>query len=239
MRARPGPARPIDQPLDPIGLPAPPPLVGRRPRDPHLRRDVRDRPTGRVIRRIHTDRCGQLVHVDIKKLGRIPTGGGWRTRGRGYPGDGTRPRQVGYAFIHTAIDAHSRLAYSEILANEQGATAAEFWDRARDFFADHGITVEAVLTDNGSCYRSTIWAQALQTVEHRRTRPRRPQTNGKVERFNRTLLEEWAYVRPYDSEAERVAALDDWLHLYNHHRHHTAVGGPPVSRVNDLPGHYS
>jgi transposase InsO family protein len=198
-----------------------------------------DRPTGRVIRRIHTDHPGELVHVDVKKLGRIPAGGGWRVHGRGYAGEGARARKVGYAFIHSAIDAHSRLAYSEVLTDERGTTAAEFWIRAQDFFADHGIDVRAVLTDNGACYRSTVWATTLGTVDHRRTRPRRPQTNGKVERFNRTLLEEWAYLRPYASEAERVAALDDWLHLYNHHRHHTAIDGPPISRVNDLPGHYS
>ena len=95
------------------------------------------------------------------------------------------------------------------------------------------------LTDNGSCYRSHLFADALGDVIHRRTQPYRPQTNGKVERFNRTLLEEWAYVRTYRSEAERVAALDDWLHTYNHHRHHTAIGGPPIARVNDLPGHYN
>jgi transposase InsO family protein len=197
-----------------------------------------DRPTGRVIRRIATDHPGELVHVDIKKLGRIPDGGGWRIRGRGYDGEHSRARRPGFGFIHTAIDGHTRLAYSEVLADEQGVTAAAFWDRAERFFADHHITVEAVLTDNGSCYRSRVWAATLGETEHRRTRPRRPQTNGKVERFNRTLLEEWAYVRPYSSEAERVAALDDWLHLYNHHRHHTAIGGPPISRVNDLPGHY-
>jgi transposase InsO family protein len=198
-----------------------------------------DRPTGQVIRRITTDHPGELIHVDIKKLGRIPDGGGWRTHGRGYDGHYLRSRRPGFGFIHTAIDGHSRLAYSEVLADEQGATAARFWARANRFFTDHDITIEAVLTDNGSCYRSRAWAAALGEIEHRRTRPRRPQTNGKVERFNRTLLEEWAYVRPYDSEAERVAALDDWLHLYNHHRHHTAIGGPPISRVNDLPGHYN
>ncbi len=198
-----------------------------------------DRPTGEPIRRIHTDRCGELIHVDIKKLGRIPDGGGWRTRGRGYAGEGARSRPPGYAFIHTAVDAHSRLAYSEVLDNELGITAAEFWTRAHTFFNDHGIPIEAVLTDNGACYRSRVWATALDGIEHRRIRPRRPQTNGKVERFNRTLLAEWAYVRPYASETERTTALDDWLHLYNHHRHHTAIGGPPISRVNDLPGHYS
>jgi transposase InsO family protein len=198
-----------------------------------------DRPTGRIIRRIHTDRPGELVHVDIKKLGRIPDGGGWKVRGRGYPGEFSRARQVGYGYVHSAVDAHTRLAYSEVLSNEQGATAAEFWQRAERFFAGHCINVEVVLTDNGPCYLSRRWAAALGLIEHRRIRPRRPQTNGKVERFNRTLLDEWAYVRPYASEAERIAALDDWLHLYNHHRHHTAINGPPISRVNDLPGHYT
>ena len=192
-----------------------------------------------MIRRIHTDHPGEIVHVDIKKLGKIPDGGGWRSRGRGYPGESARTRRVGFAYVHSAIDAYSRLAYSEVLANEQGATAAGFWTRAEGFFNNHGITTEAVITDNGPCYLSRAWAEAIGDVEHRRIRPRHPQTNGKVERFNRTLLDEWAYVRSYESEAERVAALDDWLHLYNHHRHHTAVGGPPISRVNDLPGHYS
>jgi transposase InsO family protein len=197
-----------------------------------------DRPTGEVIRRIHTDRPGELVHIDIKKLGRIPPGGGWRTRGRGYAGEGARSRELGFAYVHSAIDAYSRLAYSEVLDNEQGSTAAGFWERASAQFADHGITVKAVLTDNGPCYRSHVFAAALNGIEHRRIRPWRPQTNGKVERFNRTLQAEWAYVRPYDSEAERTAALDDWLHIYNHHRHHSAIGGPPIGRVNDLPGHY-
>jgi transposase InsO family protein len=127
----------------------------------------------------------------------------------------------------------------EVLDDEKGVTAAAFWQRAANHLAGHGIAVEAVLTDNGACYRSHVFAAALDGVEHRRTRPWRPQTNGKVERFNRTLLEEWAYVRPYDSEAERTDALDEWLHLYNHHRHHTAIDGPPISRVNDLPGHYT
>jgi transposase InsO family protein len=198
-----------------------------------------DRPTGEPIRRIHTQRPGELVHIDIKKLGKIPPGGGWRTRGRGYAGEHARSRRPGFAFIHTAIDGHTRLAYSEVLNDEKGITAAGFWTRANEFLAAHNIAVEAVLTDNGACYRSRVWATALDGVEHRRTRPRRPQTNGKVERFNRTLLDEWAYVRSYDSEAARTEALDDWLHLYNHHRHHTAISGPPISRVNDLPGHYN
>ena len=198
-----------------------------------------DRPTGRVIRRIHTERPGELVHLDVKKLGRIPDGGGWRVHGRGYAGDYLRSRRPGFAFVHSAIDAHSRLAYSEVLGDERGATAAEFWSRAQASLAGYGITVEAVLTDNGPCYRSNDFRDVLAQAEHRRIRPRRPQTNGKVERFNRTLLEEWAYVRPYTSEAERIAALDEWLHLYNHHRHHTAIGGPPISRLNDPAGQYT
>jgi len=106
-------------------------------------------------------------------------------------------------------------------------------------FAHYDITVEAVLTDNGSCYRSHLFRAALDGIKHRRIRPRRPQTNGKIERFNRTLLAEWAYVRPYSGEDERTAALDAWLHIYNHHRHHTAIGGPPISRVNDPAGQYN
>ena len=199
-----------------------------------------DRPTGRVIRRIHTDRPGELVHVDVKKLGRIPDGGGWRAHGRAAvrPGDDQRSR--GMSYVHSAIDAHSRLAFSEIHDDERGPTCAGFLDRARAFFADHGIDrIEAVLTDNAMAYRGRDFTAALDGVEHRRIRPYTPRTNGKVERFNRTLLDEWAYVRPYASDDERTAALDDWLHLYNHHRHHTAIGGPPISRVNDLPGHYT
>ena len=205
-----------------------------------------DRPSGRVIRRYERDRPGELVHVDIKKLGKIPDGGGWKTLGRqagkrnsesfGGPG----PRRTGYGFIHTAVDDHSRLAYSEILADERKDTAAGFWTRAQGWFSAHGIEVQEVLTDNGACYRSLPFAAALGEAAHRRTRPYRPQTNGKVERFNRTMLEEWAYVKPYDSEAERREAFDVFLHLYNHHRSHTALGGKtPISRVDNLAGHYN
>ena len=200
-----------------------------------------DRPTGRVIRRIETSRPGELVHVDVKKLGRIPDGGGWRVLGRAAADSSAAKKRarIGYAFLHTAIDAHSRLAFTEALGDERAETCAAFWRRAEAFFARHGIAVEAVLTDNAWAYRYRRFNEALGGIEHRFIRPRRPQTNGKVERFHRTLAEEWAYVRPYSSEAERLAALDEWLHLYNHHRHHTAVGGPPVSRVNDSAGHYS
>jgi transposase InsO family protein len=141
----------------------------------------------------------------------------------------------------TALDDHSRLAYTEILPDERKDTAASFWTRAQAFFAQAGITVQRVLTDNGSCYRSHAWRDTLHTagIAHRRTRPFRPQTNGKVERFHRTLLEEWAYARPYASETDRRAALPTWLHLYNHHRHHTAIGGSPADRVPNLSGQYS
>jgi len=200
-----------------------------------------DRPTGRVIRRIHTDRPGELVHVDVKKLGRIPDGGGWRIHGRAAADtSGAKKRaRIGYRYVHSAVDAHTRLAFSEIHDDERAGTCAGFWRRAHAFFAEHNIEVEAVLTDNAFAYRYNQFNEALDGIEHRFIRPYTPRTNGKVERFNRTLLEEWAYVRPYASDAERTAALDDWLHLYNHHRHHTALGGPPIEAVNDLPGHYS
>jgi transposase InsO family protein len=200
-----------------------------------------DRPTGQVIRRFERERTGELVHVDIKKLGRIPDGGGWKVVGRrvGKKHNDNR-RGIGYGYIHSAVDDHSRLAYAEILADERAGTASGFWLRAAAWFAEMGITIEEVLTDNGSCYRSTLFDQALGHIKHRKTRPYRPQTNGKVERFNRTMLDEWAYVRPHASEAERVEAFSDFLHLYNHHRSHTALGGkPPITRVNDLPGHYT
>jgi transposase InsO family protein len=197
-----------------------------------------DRPTGRVIRRIHTDRPGELVHVDVKKLGRIPAGGGWRAHGRS---EAVRGRGIGYAYVHSAVDAHSRLAYSEVLDDERGDTCAAFWTRAEHFFAELGINVERVLTDNAKNYtRAHAFHTALDGITHTTIRPRRPQTNGKVERFNRTLLDEWAYVRTYRSDHARTRALDRWLHLYNHHRAHTALGGQaPMDTISNLPGHYS
>jgi transposase InsO family protein len=198
-----------------------------------------DRPSGRVIRRIKTDHPGELVHVDVKKLGRIPDGGGWRGHGREAVRVGREKRTRGMSYVHSAIDAHSRLAFSQVLADERGTTCAQFWTDAQAFFAAHGIAVEAVLTDNAKNYLGFDFTGALGSIEHRRIRPYRPQTNGKVERFNRTLLDEWAYVRVYRSDAERTAALDEWLHIYNHHRGHTAIGGPPITRVNDPAGQYS
>ena len=172
-----------------------------------------DRPSGRVIRRYERDRPGELIHVDIKKLGKIPDGGGWKVHGRqiGKKNSdnvgGIGSHRAGYGFIHSAVDDHSRLAYSEILTDERKETAVAFWARAQAWFADHGIKVQEVLTDNGSCYKSRLFAAALGDAKHRRTRPYRPQTNGKVERFNRTMLEEWAYVKPYASEEERRTRL--------------------------------
>jgi transposase InsO family protein len=201
------------------------------------RLDRMDRATGRVIRRYERARPGELVHVDIKKLGNIPDGGGHKVLGR--PAGRKTRSGVGYGYIHTAIDDHSRLAYSEILPDETKHTAAAFWMRAHAFFTDCGITVERVITDNGACYKSHPWRDVLAAagITHKRTRPYRPQTNGKVERFNRTLLQEWAYARPYRTETERREAFPDWLHTYNHHRPHTALGGqPPASRVPNLTG---
>jgi transposase InsO family protein len=209
-----------------------------------------DRATGQAVRRMESARCGDLVHIDVKKLGKIPAGGGWRMLGRSAgrrhtqadkTGTTNKYRQPlrGYHFLHTAIDAHSRLAYSELLADERKETAAAFWIRANSWFTECGITVRKVLTDNGSCYRSHTFRDALGDIEHRRTRPYRPQTNGKVERFHRTLADEWAYARLYTSDAQRCDEFPIWLHTYNHHRGHTALGGqPPATRVPNLSGQY-
>jgi len=182
---------------------------------------------------------GDLVHVDIKKLGRIPDGGGHRKLGRVVGNRNNKKRGRGYAYVHHAVDDHSRLAYSEILDDESKETAAAFWGRARAFFADHGITVKRVLTDNGSCYRSKHFANNLGPgIAHKKTRPYRPQTNGKVERFNRTLNQEWAYAQTYFSDEARAATYQDWLHHYNHHRPHTGIKSKtPIDRlrVHNLP----
>ncbi|WP_420733847.1 IS481 family transposase [Brevibacterium luteolum] len=217
-----------------------------------------DQATGLPVRRpqphrYEVDAPGQLVHVDVKKLGRIPDGGGWRAHGRGSVQDlraqSARTKAArakaspsrGYRYLHHAVDDHSRLVYSEILDDEKKHTAAGFWNRANAFFDTIGVTVEAVMTDNGSCYRSGDFRQALgPDIKHKRTRPRRPQTNGKAERFNRTLMVEWAYARPYSSEAEREAAYETFLHDYNQHRAHTAIGGlTPADRVHNLTGNYN
>jgi transposase InsO family protein len=217
-----------------------------------------DQATGLPVRKMKPIRYerstpGELVHVDIKKLGRIPDGGGWRAFGRGSAqarragvatdraGRAGAPASRGYVFMHHAVDDCSRFAYSEILTDERKETAAAFWKRARRAFAAEGITVKAVMTDNGSCYRSNLFADALgEKVKHLRTRPYRPQTNGKVERFNRTLATEWAYAQTYLSEQARAATYQQWLHSYNHHRPHTGIGGlVPSARVHNVTGNYS
>jgi transposase InsO family protein len=176
--------------------------------------------------RYQRERPGELIHVDVKKLAAIPDGGGWRTHGRGAANGLGRHSGAGYRYIHTAIDDRTRLAYSEILNDEQALTAAGFLARAVLWFSLRGVTIEEVLTDNGACYRSRLWraACAERSITHRRTRPYRPQTNGKVERFHRILLEEWAYIRPWTSEADRVAGYLAFIHFYNHHRSHGALG---------------
>ena len=197
-----------------------------------------DRATGVTVRRYERARPGELVHLDVKKLGRIPDGGGHKVLGR--PAGRKHRSGVGYAYLHTAIDDHSRLAYTESLADERQETAARFWQRAHAWFTSCGITVQRVMTDNGNCYRSVLWRHTLAAagITHKRTRAYRPQSTGKVERFNRTLLADWAYARPYASDTERQAALPTWLHSYNHHRGHTALGGlPPAYRVPNLTGH--
>jgi transposase InsO family protein len=201
--------------------------------------------TAAPIRRYERARPGELVHVDVKKLGRLREGGGWRVHGRDSEAHRRRRRhgsRVGYDFLHSAVDDYTRLAYTEVLADETAASACAFWTRAQAFFASYGITVERVLSDNGPCYVSRRFNHLLaeQLIAHRRTRPYRPQTNGKVERYHATLAREWAYVRPYASNQARTRALRHFLHRYNHHRGHAALGGnPPVSRVTNLPGHHS
>lgn len=196
-----------------------------------------DRPTGRVIRRYERDHPGELVHLDIKKVGKIPPGGGWRVRGRGQ----VKTRRVGYTYLHCAVDDHSRVAYVEAHDNEQAKTLVEFWSRAQDWFWARGMTVDEVMSDNGSNFRSRVFAELLadRAIKHRRTRPYRPQSNGKVERFNRTMADEFLYSFTFRSENERRRRLDRWVHDYNHHRNHTAVGGPPASRVHNVCGSYT
>ena len=197
-----------------------------------------DRPTGRVIRRYERAHPGELIHLDIKKVGKIPPGGGWRVRGRGQVPK--RPR-VGYTYLHCAVDDHSRVAYVEAHDNEQAETLVGFWSRAQDWFQAKGMTIDEVMSDNGSNFRSRVFAEQLaeRAIKHRRTRPYRPQTNGKVERFNRTMADEFLYSFTFRSENERRRRLDRWVHDYNHHRNHTAIGGPPATRVHNVCGSYT
>jgi transposase InsO family protein len=180
-------------------------------------------------------RAGELLHVDVKKLGRIGRGAGHRmTANRG---PGKRSRGAGWEFVHVCVDDATRLAYVEVLSDERASTAVAFLRRAIAFYARHGIRVEAVMSDNGACYRSTIHAFACRAlgIRHLRTRPYRPQTNGKAERFIRTLLAGWAYGAIYGTSRERTAALDGWLWTYNHRRPHGSLGHkPPIARLNEL-----
>jgi transposase InsO family protein len=195
--------------------------------------------------RYERSRPGELVHIDIKRLGRIKGGAGKRVLGPGrspynaeYTDAAGRVRNtVGWEYVHVAVDDYSRLAYAEVLLDEKASTAAGFLNRATAFYQRHGITVEGVLTDNGSCYRGLVHAVACRRlrIRHLRTRPYRPQTNGKAERFIRTMINGWAYGAIYRSSNERSRALDGWLWHYNHQRRHSALGHqPPISRTNLL-----
>lgn len=212
-----------------------------------------DRATGEVVRRYEHPAAGEMIHVDVTKFGNIPNGGGWRFVGRKH-GDRNRtatpgkPRSVwgevkmGHCFVHTVVDDYSRVAYAEIHDDEKAETAAGVLRRAVAWFAERGVIAKRVLSDNGACYRSRLWETTCRElgVAPKRTRPYRPQTNGKIERFHRTMADGWAYSKHYLSEAERRAALPAWLHDYNHHRPHSATGGqPPITRCTNLPGQYS
>jgi transposase InsO family protein len=214
-----------------------------------------DRVTGEPARRYERSRPGELIHVDVTKFGNIPDGGGWRYLGK-QQGDrnrqATRDRtgisvrnnqpKVGTCFVHTVIDDYSRVAYAEIHDDEKAVTAAAVLHRAVAWFAERGVVVERVLSDNGSAYRSYLWRDTCTElgITAKKSRPYRPQTNGKIERLHRTMADGWAYKKLYRSEDIRRAALSGWLHQYNHHRPHSALGGlPPISRLDNLAGHHS
>ncbi|MBF4549017.1 IS481 family transposase [Pseudoclavibacter sp. VKM Ac-2888] len=206
---------------------------------------------GEPIRRYEHDKPGAMIHVDVKKIGKVPDGGGHRFVGRqqgnenirataGRPTNNKRGQIVGTSFVHTVIDDNSRGAYAEIHDDETGAVA--LLRRAVSWFEARGVTVERVLSDNGSAYTSHAWRDACHElgIKAKKTRPYRPQTNGEIERFHRTLADGWAFSRHFNSESARRAALPGWLHEYNHHRPHTAIGAkPPISRLTNLPGQYN
>ena len=212
-----------------------------------------DRATGEPVRRYEHDHPGAMLHVDVKKLGNIPDGGGWRYVGR-QQGDRNRAATpdkpmnkyrdplMGKAYVHTVIDDHSRVAYAEIHDDETAFTATAVLVRAVEWFNARGVAVERVLSDNGGAYKSHLWRDTCTElgITHKRTRPYRPQTNGKIERFHRTLADGWAFAKFYDSEDARLAALAPWIHQYNHHRPHSAIGRvAPITRLDNLAGHHS
>jgi transposase InsO family protein len=215
-----------------------------------------DRATGEPIRRYEHEHPGDLLHVDVKKLGKVPDGGGWRYVGR-QQGEWNRsatvvrtaaPRSkhrapiIGTCYLHTVIDDYSRVAYVEAHNDETAATATAVLRNATAWFAQRGVTVTRVLSDNGSAYKSHLWQDTCAElgITVKKTRPYRPQTNGKIERFHRTLAEGWAFKKFYNSESARLAALPGWLHEYNHHRPHTALGkASPITRLDNLAGHHT
>jgi len=212
-----------------------------------------DRVTGEPVRRYEHPHPGAMLHVDVKKLGNVPDGGGWRFVGKeqgrknrratlGKPRNAYRNPKIGTAFVHTVIDDHSRVAYAEIHDDETAATAISVLRNAAAWFNARGVTIERVLSDNGSAYRSHAWRDACIElgITAKKTRPYRPQTNGKIERFHRTLADGWAFKKFYSSESARRNAMPAWIHHYNHHRPHSAIGKvPPISRLTNLAGQYS
>ena len=215
-----------------------------------------DRATGEPIRRYEHEHPGDLIHVDVKKLGKVPDGGGWRYVGRhqgnknksatvlrtGEPRNKWRNPLIGTCYLHTVIDDHSRVAYVEARDDEKKETATEVLRNAVAWFAERGVTVQRVLSDNGSCYKSNLWRDTCKDlgITPKKTRPYRPQTNGKIERFHRTLAEGWAFKKFYNSESARLAALPAWVHEYNHHRPHSAIDkAAPITRLNNLAGHHT
>jgi transposase InsO family protein len=227
---------------DELGVPARTvSAILRRHQMPYLR-DC-DPLTGVVIRaskatavRYERARPGELIHMDVKKIGRIPDGGGWKARGRQGRGTNADKRaKIGFDYVHSVVDDHSRLAYSEILPNEKGPTCAAFLRRAADYFATHGIgQIERIMTDNAWAYRWSLRDTAA-ALGARQVfiRPHCPWQNGKVERYNRTLQNEWAYQQIFTTNNDRRAALAPWLEHYNNQRRHSAIGGqPPISRLS-------
>lgn len=196
-----------------------------------------DPPTGEVIR-YERATPGELVHLDTKKFGRIPPGGGRFALGdEGYRTAERQKQRVGYIHVHAAVDDHSRLAYAAVFPDATAGSCAEFLTDTIDYFAAHGIRIRTVMTDNAKAYTARAFTHTRTDwgIDHILTRPYRPQSNGKVERFHQTLKQEWSHTRPYANETQRIAALDSWLEHYNTQRPHTAIGAAPITRVNKGP----